>query len=73
MDLTDAQWAVLEPLFRPNRRADGRGRPWQDTRAVLNGSFGFYAQVLLGTICRLAIRLIKPAIGVSNIGSAAGC
>jgi len=27
MDLTDAQWAVLEPTFRPSRRADGRGRP----------------------------------------------
>ena len=26
MDLTDAQWAVLEPLFRPRRRSDGRGR-----------------------------------------------
>src|SRR5215831_12508996 len=37
MDLSDAQWAVLEPLFRPKRRDDGRGRPWQDTRAVLNG------------------------------------
>ena len=39
MDLTDAQWAVLEPLFRPKRRNDGQGRPWQDTRAVLNGVF----------------------------------
>src|ERR1700752_999904 len=39
MDLTDARWAVLEPLFRPKRRADGRGRPWQNTRAVLNGVF----------------------------------
>ena len=39
MDITDAQWAILEPLFRPQRRADGRGRPWQDTRAVLNGVF----------------------------------
>ena len=39
MDITDAQWAMLEPLFRPQRRADGRGRPWQDTRAVLNGVF----------------------------------
>jgi transposase len=37
MDLTDAQWAKLDPLFRPERRADGKGRPWQDTRAVLNG------------------------------------
>jgi hypothetical protein len=23
MDLTDAQWAVLEPTFRPRRRPDG--------------------------------------------------
>src|SRR5260370_28393273 len=39
MHLTDHQWAVLDPLFRPKRRADGRGRPWRDTRAVLNGVF----------------------------------
>src|SRR6266576_3627142 len=39
MDLADAQWAFLEPLFRPKRRADGRSRPRQDTRAVLNGGF----------------------------------
>jgi transposase len=37
MDLTDAQWAVLEPLLRPERRADGRGRPWRDTRSVFHG------------------------------------
>jgi transposase len=37
MDLTDAQWAVLEPIFRPRRRPDGRGRPWAAPRAVLNG------------------------------------
>jgi transposase len=37
MDLTDAQWAFLEPLFRPKRRKDGRGRPWKETRAVMNG------------------------------------
>lgn len=36
MDLTNAQWAVLEPIFRPPRRTDGRGRPWANTRAVLN-------------------------------------
>src|SRR5580692_12724319 len=39
MDISDVQWALLEPLFRPKRREDGRGRPWQDTRAVLNGVF----------------------------------
>ena len=37
MGLTDAQWAVLEPTFRPRRRPDGRGRPWIDPRAVMNG------------------------------------
>jgi transposase len=38
MDLTDAQWSVLDPLIpQPKRRADGRGRPWKDTRDVLNG------------------------------------
>jgi transposase len=38
MDLTDEQWEVLEPIIPvPPRRADGRGRPWRDPRAVLNG------------------------------------
>jgi hypothetical protein len=73
MDLTDAQWAFLESQFRPQRRKDGRGRPWQDTRAVLNGVLWSYARVLPGTICLLAIRLIKPVIDASNSGSAPGC
>jgi len=38
MDLTDEQWAVLEPLFpEPAKRVDGCGRPWRGTREVLNG------------------------------------
>ncbi len=37
MDLTDAQWAILEPTFRPRPRPERRGRPWTDARAVLNG------------------------------------
>jgi hypothetical protein len=33
MDLTDAEWAIMEPLFRARRRADGevglgRTRVW---------------------------------------------
>ena len=36
-ELTDAQWQLIGPILRPKRRSDGRGRPWQDTRAVLNG------------------------------------
>jgi hypothetical protein len=37
MDLTDKQRALIEPLFETKRRADGRGRPWRDSRGVLNG------------------------------------
>jgi len=36
-ELTDEQWAMVEPVLRPPRRADNRGRPWHDTRAVLHG------------------------------------
>ena len=38
MDLTDEQWAIVEPLLpKPRVRKDGRGRPWKDSRDVLNG------------------------------------
>ena len=37
MDLTEAQWQVLKPLLTPQRRPDGRGRPFRDARAVFNG------------------------------------
>jgi transposase len=36
-ELTDEQWEMVEPILRPARRQDNRGRPWQDTRAVLHG------------------------------------
>lgn len=36
-ELTDEQWEMVEPILRPSRREDNRGRPWHDTRAVLNG------------------------------------
>jgi transposase len=36
-ELSDAQWELIEPTLHPKRRADRRGRPWQDTRAVLHG------------------------------------
>ena len=37
-DLTEAQWAILDTLIpKPTPRGDGRGRPWKDRRAVLNG------------------------------------
>ncbi len=38
MDMTDAQWAIIEPLIRkPRRRKDRRGRPWREPRQVLGG------------------------------------
>ena len=38
MELTDEQWAVVGSLIpAPSRRTDGRGRPWRDSRAVLDG------------------------------------
>jgi transposase len=38
MELTDAQWAVVEPLIpKPKRRPDGKGRPPCDPRDVLEG------------------------------------
>jgi transposase len=44
MDLTNEQWEVLEPLIPdPLRRADGRGRPWRDSRDVLNGILWVFA------------------------------
>jgi len=37
-DLTDNQWATLDNLIpEPTIRKDGRGRPWKERRAVLNG------------------------------------
>jgi transposase len=38
MELTDEQWAVVEPLLpKPVKRADGKGRPRVHNRAILNG------------------------------------
>jgi transposase len=37
-ELTDEQWSLIEPLIPElPRREDGRGRPWRDTREVMNG------------------------------------
>jgi|ERR1700734_914153 Putative transposase of IS4/5 family (DUF4096) len=36
-ELSDAQWQLIEPVLRPQRRSHGRGRSWQDIRRVLNG------------------------------------
>jgi transposase len=36
-EVSSEEWAVLESLLRFRQRTDGRGRPPQDRRAVLNG------------------------------------
>lgn len=37
-EMTDEQWAVIEPLIPPlPRRPDGRGRPWRENRELLSG------------------------------------
>jgi transposase len=38
-ELSEEQWLVVEPVLRGARRSDNRGRPWHDTRSVLNGVF----------------------------------
>jgi len=36
-ELTDEQWAIIAPLIpKLLRREDGRGRPWKDSREVIN-------------------------------------
>ena len=37
MRLTNAQWSLLAPLVTPPRREDGRGRPPQDLRPIVEG------------------------------------
>jgi transposase len=37
MDLTDAQWEMLQGVLTDPRREDGKGRPPREARAVLNG------------------------------------
>src|SRR6516162_3471372 len=37
MELTDVQWELLRPLVEPRTPKKRRGRPWRDTREVLEG------------------------------------
>jgi len=36
-EVSDEQWTLLEPILKPRRRRDGKGRPPAETRSVLNG------------------------------------
>ena len=37
MELTDVQWELLKPLVEPGTPKKRRGRPWRETREVLEG------------------------------------
>ena len=37
MELTDVQWGRLKPVVEPKTLGKRRGRPWRDTRQVLEG------------------------------------
>lgn len=37
MELTDVQWEVLKPLVEPKTPSKRPGRPWAETRSVLEG------------------------------------
>jgi len=70
MDLTDKQWAVLEPIFRPRRRPDGRGRPWAATRGVLNAVLWILRTgAPWADLPRRYPTYTKPAIAASKSGS----
>jgi hypothetical protein len=62
-ELKDEQWAVVEPVLRPIRRADN------DTRAVLNGVLWFWEPGHSGARCRRNILRTRRAIA----GSSSGC
>jgi transposase len=36
-ELSEEHWKLVAPVLLPTPRAVNRGRPWHDTRAVLNG------------------------------------
>lgn len=68
-DLTDDQWAVLDPLI-PERLA-------VKTAVVAHGDLGglfsmgfsgYYVPVLLGVTCPSGIHRIRPAIAAFSIG-----
>jgi len=69
-DLTDEQWGLLEPLLPVlPRRADGRGRPWEDSCVVLNGILWI---LRTGAPCRI-FRLAMGPIKQCTEGSSSGC
>jgi transposase len=73
-DLTDEQWVLIGP-FLPKlaRRTDGRGRPWWENRAVLNGILWSSGPAPHGPTSRTGIPPIKRATGGFSSGCARVC
>jgi len=70
-DLTDAQWDVLDDLIpQPITRTDGRGRPWKERRAVLNGVLWVLRTGAPWRTFPNVIRLTRLAIDDFSSGSA---
>ncbi|TQE84015.1 transposase [Leptospira noguchii] len=69
MDLTDAQWKILQPLMiEPDPREDGKGRPRSEARSILNGILWILRTDVQWKDLRIVIRLIKLVIVVFKNG-----
>ncbi len=70
-EVSDADWAVLEPLLRFPQRADRRGRPPADTREVLNGVLWILRTGAQWWELPACIRRTKPCMDGSSSGGGA--
>ena len=68
-DLKNEEWAIVEPVLRPARREDDRGRSWHETRSVLNRVFWCSDQGRSGASCPSGTLRFRLAIGASSSGS----
>jgi transposase len=58
-DLSDEEWAVLEPVI-PKKKSK-RGRPRKDERQTLNGILYVLKTGCAGKTCRLSTAQARPA------------
>src|SRR3990167_7301996 len=73
MKLSDPQWKVIEPLLPVlKKRKDGRGRPWIESRSILDGILWALRSGARRKICgSFVISMIGPLaamMGRSNHG-----
>jgi transposase len=70
MDVTDEQWAVLEPLIpEDEREPGGRGRPWRPARDVFNSILWILKTGARWQDLPAGYPPYQRAIGGSNSGS----